>query len=107
MSWSRPTQTELNARILADIDARMPGADSRLRRRSVLNTLGRLLGALAHSLYGALADNANFLPDRTDGERLARWAAIFGLTRKSAAAATGDVTVTGTDAAEVPAGTVL
>ncbi|PTS90235.1 baseplate J protein [Sphingomonas sp. HMWF008] len=72
----------------------------------MLNVLARIHAGAVDGLYGALDDVANFLPDRAEKERLARWASIFGLTRKAAEAASGSVVLTGSDVT-VPAGTAL
>ncbi|MCW3835961.1 baseplate J/gp47 family protein [Sphingomonas canadensis] len=106
MSFERPTLTTLVSRARDDINARMPGADSRLRR-STLDVLARVHAGAMHGAYGMLDSNARFLPDVADTALLERWAAMFGLTRKPAAAATGNVTLTGDDDAEVPEGTIL
>jgi uncharacterized phage protein gp47/JayE len=106
MSFSRPSLTELIARAQNDVTARLPGADSRLRR-SALNVLARVHAGAMHGAYGLLDDISRFLPDVAEADRLARWAAIFGLTRKAAVAATGAVALTGTNGVTAPAGTVL
>lgn len=106
MSFSRPSLTELIARAQNDVTARLPGADSRLRR-SALNVLARVHAGAMHGAYGLLDDISRFLPDVAEADRLARWAAIFGLTRKAAVAATGAVALTGTNGVTVAAGTVL
>jgi uncharacterized phage protein gp47/JayE len=47
------------------------------------------------------------LPDTADEEILERWSAIWGVTRRPAVAATGNVTLTGTNGSVIPAATVL
>lgn len=106
MTFVRPTLSQLIARAQGDIDGRLPGADSRLRF-STLDVLARVHAGAMHGAYGMLDDIARFLPDVAESDRLRRWCAIFGLTPKSAIAATGTATLTGTDAITVPAGTIL
>jgi len=107
LSFARPTLSELIARAQADINARLPGADSRLRR-SVLGTLATVHAGAIHGTYGYVDYLARqILPDSADAEYLARWASIFGLTRKAATAAAGSATATGTNGTDVPAGTAL
>ncbi|MGE4323396.1 MAG: baseplate J/gp47 family protein [Sphingobium sp.] len=106
MSFGRPTLSQIVARIEDDLDARLPGADSRLRRNA-LNVIARSYAGAVHGLYGMLDDISRFLPDVADADRLARWAAIFGLTRKAAMAAAGTVTLAGANGVVVPAGTIL
>jgi uncharacterized phage protein gp47/JayE len=107
MSFARPTLSDLIARDRADLDARLPGADSRLRR-STLDVLARTHAGALHGAYGYLDYIAEqILPDTADAEHLARWATIFGLTRKAAVLAAGTATLTGTNGIVAPAGTVL
>lgn len=107
MSFTRPTLTELVARAQDDLDARLPGADSRLRH-SVLGVLAAVHAGAMHGLYGYLDWLARqILPDTAEAEELERHAGIWGVTRKVATQATGPVTVTGVDGSVIPAGTVL
>lgn len=107
MPFNRPTLATIITRILADINSRLPGTDARLRRR-LLNVLGTSLGGAAHGLHGHLDFlSRQFLPDTAEVEYLDRLASIWGVARKPAVAATGNVTLTGTNGVDVPAGTVL
>ncbi|NBB51511.1 baseplate J protein [Rhizobium sp. CRIBSB] len=107
MPFARPSLTGLIARAQDDFDARLPGADSRLRR-SVLDVLVRTHAGALHGAYGALAELAlQGLPDTAEGDVLRRWAVIFGVEPKAAEPATGPVTLTGVNGSVVPAGTLL
>ncbi|VWX62612.1 baseplate J/gp47 family protein [Sphingorhabdus sp. 109] len=107
MSFNRPTLSELIERGRADVEARLPGADSRLRH-SLLDIVMRGHGGVAAGLYGYLDYiSRQVLPDTADGEHLARWASIWGINRKSAIGASGSVTFTGTSGVTIPAGTEL
>src|SRR3546814_3218716 len=107
MTFIRPTLSDLIERAHADIEARMPGADSRLRR-SFLDVLARVQAGGASGLYGYLDwISRQILPDTAEAEYLARHAAIWGLTRKAATAAAGTVDATGTNGVTIPAGTEL
>jgi uncharacterized phage protein gp47/JayE len=106
MSWNRPTRSALIARVRGDIDTRLAGADSRLRRNE-LDVLAVTEAGVADGLYATLQDNANFLPDTTDESRVLRWCAIKGIPRKAAVAAAGPASIAGTDGTLVAAGTVL
>lgn len=107
MPYSRPTIADLVDRILADIEAGLPEADSRLRR-SVLDVLGRAEAGVAHGLYGYIDWIARqVLPDTAEAEFLERHAAIWGLARNPASPAAGTVTFTGTGGGTVPAGAVF
>ena len=107
MPFSRPTLSELGARARADIDAGLPGADSRLRH-SNLNVLAAMLAGQAHGLYAYIdALAAEVIPDTAGGLWLDRWAAIWSIARQPASAATGTASLTGTDGAFVASGAVL
>lgn len=105
MPFTRPTLAELIDRAAADLDSRLPGADARLRR-SNLGVLSRVHAGAVHSLYGYLDFIARqIMPDTAEAEYLERWASIWGIPRNPAAAATGTITVTGTDGNTIPSGT--
>lgn len=107
MSFTRPTLSEIIARVQSDIDAGLDGADSRLRR-SPLDVLAKVEAGVAYGLYGYLDWIARqALPDLADEEQLLRWVTIFGLARKPATAAAGAVTVTGANGSVIPAGALL
>lgn len=107
MSFIRPTLSEIIERARADYEARLPGADSRLRR-SFLDVLARVQSGAASNLYGYLDWIARqILPDTAEAEYLARHASIWGMARKAATAAVGTVDATGSDGVDIPSGTVL
>ena len=107
MPYVRPTLTELVTRVSDDVDGRIPGADSRLRR-SVLGVLVRTIAGALFGLYGLLDWVwRQIFPDTAEAEQLARWATIWGVTRKGAVAAVGNVTLTGVNGAVLPIGSEL
>lgn len=107
MSFVRPTLTELIERARGDMDAWLPGADSRLRH-SVLDVLVRTHAGAANGLHGYLDYLARqILPDTAEGDFLARRASERGIVRKVAGVASGRVTLTGSDGAIADAGAVL
>ncbi|WP_165184702.1 baseplate J/gp47 family protein [Caulobacter soli] len=107
MAFNRPTLTELRARIQADINGRLPGADSALRR-SVVNVLATVLAGAAHGLYGVLAFLARqLMPDEAESAYLRRWASIWGVVAKEGAPAAGTMQVTGANGSPIEAGTPL
>ena len=108
MSFSRPDLPILIDRAVADIESRLPGADARLRR-SNLNVLARVHAGATHGLYGYLDWlSRQILPDTADAEILERHARIWlTIGRIPAAYAVGQATVTGSDGAVIPAGTVF
>lgn len=107
MPFARPTLKTLIDRAIAEINARLPNADARLPF-SNLNVLSYVMGAVTHGLYGFLDwISRQVFPDTAEAEYLQRWATIWGVSRKSAAPATGAVTLTGSTGVTVPTGTLL
>lgn len=107
MPFQRPTLSDLQTQIASDIESRLPGADSQLRR-SFLGVLSRAIAGALHGLYGFLAWIAlQLFPDTAEEVFLDRWAGIWGVTRKPAWPAAGTVTFTGTNGSVIPTGTDL
>lgn len=108
MAFPRPTLTELIDRVLADLSSRVVGVDGAVLRRSVLGVLGRGLAGASHELHGRLDYIARqVLIDTAEVEYLERWASVWGVRRKSAEFAIGNVTFTGTVGSTIPLGAVL
>lgn len=106
MSFSRPTLRTLIDRTIADINARLPDADARLAF-SNLNVLAYVSAGSAHGLYGFIDWlSRQIIIDTAEVEFLDRWAGIWGVTRKAAAPATGNVTFTGTTGSSIAIGTL-
>lgn len=106
MPFSRPTLQELINRTSADAVARL-GLEELLRRDD-MQVLTRVLSGASHSLHGHVAWLAEqIIIDTAEAEYLARWANIWGVDRKPAAAAVGNVTLNGSNGIVIPAGTAL
>lgn len=107
MPFQRPDLKTLIDRAAADIEGRLPGADARLRR-NVLRVLAMVHAGAVHGLYGYLDYLAlQILPDTAEAEYLERWASVWGVSRRPAAAAKGTVTFSGSNGAVIPAGSLL
>lgn len=105
MPFERPTLPVLTERLLAEFEARLPEASPR-RRASNLNVLARTLAGALHSLWGFTQwASLQVFPDTAEAEYLDRWAAVWGVPRAPAVAATAVLTVTGAPGAAIPAGT--
>lgn len=106
--YPRPTRSELISRIKGDINSRMSGADSRLRR-NWLNALATAHGGAMDGAYGYLDSIANnIFPWSADLKHLTAWATYWGVTPKAASlAGPGSATGTGTNGFNVPINTVL
>lgn len=107
MPFERPSLAELQERIRADIRARLPEARPEVRR-SLLGVLADMEAGSVHGLYGYLDwMSRQIMPDTAEQEHLERWAGIWGVPRRDAAAATGEVVITGADGTVLPEGTEL
>ena len=108
MSWTRPTLAELVDSQISEIEARLPGADSRLRA-SVLNVLARVVAGALHLFYGFLAWVVRQLfIDTAEDEYLDRHARIWlPGGRNLATLSTGTARFTGTVGKPVVVGTAL
>lgn len=105
--FSRPTLQTLINRARADVQSRLSVEE--LLRRNDPDVLAVVLAGTAHGLYGYLDwQSRQFLPDTADSEMLDRIASLWlDQPRKPAAAATGNITLTGTSGSVVPSGTSL
>jgi uncharacterized phage protein gp47/JayE len=107
MAFQRPTLQELIDRIQGDFVSRLALSGAVLRR-SVVYVFARVWAGAAHTLHGHLAFiSRQIFADLSEAEYLERHGTLFGITRKAAAFASGDVTLTGDDGAIVPAETTL
>lgn len=106
-SFSRPSFTQIVARIEADLTATFPATTTN-KRRMVLKALARVLAGIAHGLY-AFIDwvSKQIIPSTAEPEFLKLWAAFWGVAWKARAKAHGDVTFTGADDELIPAGALL
>lgn len=107
MAFARPTLTALVDRIQQDFISRL-ALVAPVLRRSMVYVLARVVAGAAHMLHGHLEFlSRQVFPDLSEGAYLDRQAAAFGLNRKEATFATGDVSVTGTNGTLVPLGSIL
>ena len=107
MPFQRPSLSELIDRARQDINAKLPGADSRLRH-SNLRVVGDTMAGLNHLTYGRLQWLATqVIPDTAESQYLERWANIFSIYRKTASRAGGRFRFIGANGTNIPAGTLL
>ena len=107
MPFYRPSLKNLIDRAVGEFDARLPGADARLAA-SNLNVLSHVIAAATHGLYGFIHwISRQVFPDSAESENLDRWASIWGISRKPAASAEGEIRVTGAAGSVIPAGTLF
>lgn len=107
MAFQRPTLTELVDRIQQDFVSRL-SLVAPVLRRSMVYVLARVIAGAAHLLHGHLEFlSRQVFPDLSEGDYLARQAALFGLARREAQFASGPVSLTGINGSAVPLGTIL
>jgi uncharacterized phage protein gp47/JayE len=107
MAFQRPTLTDLVSRIEADLISRLEIVTTVLRR-AVVRIFARVVAGAAHGLHGHIAWAAKqILVSTADGENLDLHGADFGLARKAATFAEGNVTFTGNNGIGIAAGTRL
>lgn len=107
MPFNRPSLPQLVTRIGADIEARLPGADAKLRR-TFEGVMARVLAGATHGAHGHLAFLADqIIPDTAESEFLRRWARIWlgDEAESPASAAVGSILVTGSAGSPLPAET--
>lgn len=98
-AYARPSYTDLNSRIAADLAA-MPGA--------LRGPLSAAWARAAHGQHGYLEwIDKQCSPLTCELERLYDWAALYGVGRLMATAATGNALATGTVGTQILAGTQL
>lgn len=107
MPFNRPTLPQLIDRAIADINARISGADA-LMRRATLRVLAMVNALGVHGLYGHQAYVARqILVDTADEAHLARHASMWGTSRLTGTVATGPVACTGSNGQSITAGAAL
>lgn len=96
MAFVRPTLSELVERVEQDFISRLE-LSTPLLRRALARVTARVVAGAVHMLHGHLEYLARqIFPDRAERAFLVRWGALFGVTIKPAAGASGYVTITGT-----------
>ena len=107
MAYKRPTPTELIQHQQTNIESRLPGADAKLKN-TILGAIATAQAGVAHGLYGNLQWQAKqILPDTAEDEFLVRHADWrMKQKRKDATYAKGNITITGTNGALIPKGTI-
>lgn len=106
-SITRPTLPQLVDRAQTDLEGRLLDGAKALPR-STIAVLARVAAGQVHMLYGYQEWLARQpFPDTAEAEYLERHARIWGIRRKPAVVATGQVAILGTEGAVLPAGAQL
>ena len=104
--FSRPALPELIQRVRNDVLARLSADD--LLRRADAEVYARVMGGVAHGLYGFIEWlSTQLIYDTAELEYLERWCSIWGIRRKVATVATGSVTFLAQAGSVIPSGTLL
>ncbi|NGE22527.1 baseplate J/gp47 family protein [Klebsiella pneumoniae] len=105
MPYKAPTLSALIARNQSDIESRLPGTYARTRF-SVTGAIAYANAGNAAALHDHLAWTCRqVVPHLADDDKLLEHCEFWGVWRKPATVAEGEITVTATAAATVPAGT--
>lgn len=104
--FNRPALPELIQRVRNDVLSRLSTDD--VLRRTDAEVYARVLGGVAHGLYGFIEWlSKQVIYDTAEAEYLERWCSIWGINRKVAAPAIGTVTFTVQAGSLIPSGTLL
>lgn len=106
MAFIRPTLSELIVRIKNAITSRLTFDQL---RRSDAEVYGKVMAGVSHELHGHLQFISDqVIYDTASAEYLDRWASIYlDVPRKPAAAAVGNITLTGNNGVVIPENTLL
>lgn len=106
MPFSRPNLAALRSTARASFQARLPGADTTLRRSNIAISADTMAG-LVNGEYGYIDYIIDQLFPDTATDYLARWLAIFNIPEGSATLAGGNAIFAGVDTTPIPAGTLV
>jgi uncharacterized phage protein gp47/JayE len=107
MPFTRPTLTELVNRIESDIETRVTGGET-LLRRSILKILARVFAGAVHLLYSYLGyQSEQLFVSTADEDNIEKHGDEYGLPKIGAVQATGIIVATGTNGTVIDAGTEL
>lgn len=106
-NFNRPTVIELKATFKGFLEARLGGAVSILRR-STIDVFAAVLAQAMNDNYAWLESLIKqCTPAGATGLILSAWAVVYGITRKAASFALGDVVFVGDDGTAIPEGTEI
>ena len=107
MPWNRPTLDTIYQRIKSDMESRLTG-NVTLLRRAVLKVLSKIFAGAIHLCYGYLEwVSIQLFVDTAETDYLNRHGNIWGIPRKAATFSTGSVYFTGTNSTIIPINTKL
>ena len=102
MPYDRPTLQEISLQAENDFNNRL-GGQSKPYRFSIKKVTARVIAGIAHLLYGNIDwVYKQAVPDTAESSNLERWALIWGLQRKLASRASGNIVISGSEGSVVP-----
>lgn len=105
MAFDRPTLRELITQMTTDAERE---AGAKQLRQSNLRVLPKVFAYACHALYGFITwILKQIFADTAEAQYLARQASIQGIYRRAASKATGTLTVSYTEGATLPVGTIF
>lgn len=107
MAFPRPTLSQIRDRILGDLQYRLEGADTQLRR-AFLFVLATVMAGAINLLYGFIEwVYEQMFPGKADKEHRALWLDIFGIPPTIATFSSGGVDIKGTNGSILAKDTLL
>jgi len=107
MPLERPSLLAIRERLLANLDAEIPGVQARLPR-SILEILASTAALGIHGTYGfGVSIARDLFPDSAQGDALDRLASLYGLERRPDDFAEVVITFSGVPQTSLPEGTRL
>ena len=107
MPLSIPTRASLQQQILADIQARVPGADTTLRRSTLVIMAYVWAGSLWLAYRFIVWLSKQLFIWSCESDYLDRKVNVYGITRTAASSAAGGAIFAGTPGLVIPLGTVV
>jgi uncharacterized phage protein gp47/JayE len=106
MAFSRPTLTEIEARVQGDFRSELQ--ITAIIRRSFLSAISKAIAGAAHLLHGHLKEiSKQAFPDQATGVFLKRWGSIYGVPAKAATYTQLTISGSGTNGSNIPLGTIF
>ena len=107
LPYQPPSYATIKTRVQGDIATDMGEQDVYLRRTFARGAAIALARAVHGVYWFGARIAAELLPVTATGWGVLRWAALRGLTRTAATAATGEITIVRTGTATIPSGTIF
>jgi len=105
--FEKPSIQTIRSRMKADLEVRLTGSTS-LLPRGLLDILILVCAGAFYIMYGVIQKlSRDILPDQASNDWVDRHGRVWGLERRQATFATGNVTFTGEAGTSIPEGTII